>query len=293
MSSESQGFSIDYPGENRTLHVEVYNVHLFSPLVTAFESCVAPTSYLPNAALRLAALIVALQKTNADVVLLTEMWHFGYVKELTSKLTKTWPYWIVPPTGKRRGCVLPSGLLLLSKFRIGIFEFFPFRNYTGIDAWAEKGILLAYLGNGTCVLATHLQAPYVGHPNNEVRLKQLEQLIDCVKQYPVDIVMGDFNLNDTGSKFAMLEKALQENRGLQSCRNDKLNVNGFVEAPKLTRDRKRLCIFAAHPIWTATDPVKDFGVFQHAYCYYDPQGHLQDISDHLPFLSEISIKPLY
>lgn len=272
--------------QSRQMLVELYNVHLFPPLVARIEACVS-SAYIPDGKLRLETLIDALRETSADVIFLCEMWYTPYANHLIKSLHKIWPHSLYPQPFWGNFSWLGSGLLLLSKIPITGYQFEPFNQSGGFDSCAEKGMLFVNFENGMKILGAHLQAPYSRNHYLNVRNAQIDQLAAVVKRIPVHLVLGDFNLNYKGKKFAKLSGILQEQCGLMCC--SRLDINGDFETEhRKSVERRRTFIFASSPICVGTDPIRQPELFKHSYCYRNPKHDLLcDLSDHLPYLTRI------
>jgi len=275
------------------LRVQTYNIHLFPPWLAQLEACFFPASYQPDSDLRFAGLIAALRTTDADVILLTELWDPAYIAQLKAHLVDVWPH-LYAPDRVPWYRALNSGLVLLSKLRITEASFAPFAKSAGVDHLAGKGILTARLENGACVLGTHLQANYKDSSKyNGIQRAQIEQLLQHAGSVRPHLVLGDFNIRPATKRFRMLSQGLQQlgaltcavpNRPSQTL----LARQAFAEAYSVAKDRRQNYIFAHHLVWLYEDPLTE-AAFKETYCYTDTQNERQLLSDHLPVLALVAL----
>jgi len=273
------------------LRVLNYNVHFFPPWLERLEACFFPASYQGNSTIRFAALLSALRKTDADVILLTELWDPSRIEQLMEEISDTWPYIAVPP---RTPCfrMLNSGLVLLSKLHIVEFEFEPFVESGGVDHFAGKGILSATLENGLRVMGTHTQANYNDTSKyNATQKAQVEQLLRHAASVRPQLVLGDFNMEVSSENFQTLAQGLGRLKGLSHAvpqpATQRVNQK-FTEAYAVAKGRHRNYIFAEHLLHLYEDPLTETA-FASTYCYTDAHGEQYMLSDHLPMLALIDL----
>jgi endonuclease/exonuclease/phosphatase family metal-dependent hydrolase len=161
---------------------------------------------------RLRGIAAALRQTDADLVLLTELWHPSHAAALRALLGDRWPHAVQPSaSGAARARPLGSGLLLLSKRPITSSAFVPFAQSAGVDRLACKGMLCARIALDAgefSLIGTHLQANYVDADHQIACDAQIEQLLAALQQRRVDAVLGDFNQAPTSRGFCRLADGL-------------------------------------------------------------------------------------
>jgi endonuclease/exonuclease/phosphatase family metal-dependent hydrolase len=181
-------------------------------------------------------------KSDFDVVCLCELFDETSRQIVSRELQASGKFYAaVTRAGCEKGWGLgeDSGLYLASRYRILSAEFEAYKDYTGSDALANKGVLLVTLevptGTGTgmttmSVALTHLQAFAAGAA---VRLKQLGQAIDlcrrdaartCDKTY---VLCGDLNVTDVSGA---------ERAGFTGDRNPFGSTKEFPPFAKMIKD---------------------------------------------------------
>jgi endonuclease/exonuclease/phosphatase family metal-dependent hydrolase len=99
-------------------------------------------------------------------------------------------------------CVMPgcnvfkltdSGLSIYSRYDITYIDFIPFKNLRSVDKYSSKGFLLVQIKD-IIFVNTHLQSIYK-ESDNEIAMKQLQQILDKCSIFFKVVILGDFNLN--------------------------------------------------------------------------------------------------
>jgi len=194
------------------LRLQTYNVHLFPPWLCWLSGLVSRRVMEKDDAQRLRGIAAALRQTDADLVLLTELWHPSHAAALRALLGDRWPHAVQPSaSGAARARPLGSGLLLLSKRPIVSSAFVRFAQSAGVDRLACKGMLCARIALDAgefSLIGTHLQANYVDADHQIACDAQIAQLLAAAQQRRADAVLGDFNQAPDSSGFRRLAAGL-------------------------------------------------------------------------------------
>lgn len=283
-----------------------YNVHLFPPIV-ALLAWLRGDVAVKDDALRCRKIAQCIAGTNADVVVLCEVWYNRYAESLVAALRQHYPYAVVAPScgNLLRRELLGSGLLLLSKYPLAEAEFIPYEARAGEDRWARKGFVRASLEltplNFIGVFATHVQAGYANAPHTAERLSNIRQLAAAVQHFqatqpagtPV-FVLGDFNISDDSDEYWVLASMLGA-CGLEdaAAMNPRPTIGQGNVLQWLFSKREHTArvdyVFAPRGCveWALTHPkllpldLQRLS-FRHSYTYGD---YSEDLSDHYPLLT--------
>lgn len=230
---------------------------------------------------------VYLMRTDADVLVLQELFHRKTRKQLIKTLSKKYPeHTHVGPTSFFG---ISSGVMIFSKHQIIDESHLSFKKSKGIDGIAKKGgvaAIINFFGKKIKIIGTHLQAGG-GDKGDRVRRFQFKRLTNLFVNKKVDatIYAGDFNTKQNSEEFDILLHALD-------CEND-----------ELTGKRKNTANFSDHDLFEAegTPEWIDFilltkeskGFYSKTFidapfCLID--GTSSRISDHNPIRSVISFK---
>ena len=267
------------------LLIQTYNLHLFPPWLAQINDFFSNQTIQKDDEFRLVAVARALLQTNADCVLLTEIWHQPYAQKLLDLVSQNWPY-SVYPTFRQFLRPLNSGLLFLSKIPISSYFFQPFENSFHPDSWATKGLLMVKLSNNIRLIGTHLQANYSNSDLQYFEMisrSQIHQLIDLVRKYQIDWVLGDFNVDPSSLNFQLLTGELQkENLNYQPTPPRTVPSLAYLFTPSIIFSQMDY-IFAKRLNWSKiiTNDI--------SYQYIDAENQKHDASDHFPILSEVTI----
>lgn len=214
--------------EPQTLKVLAYNVQIFPkqiyPAYRLLFDCDGNTKVVN----RIEKIAENLRSSNADIVMLSEMWDIESVIRLHRLLKDLYPYSISSECVASNICftntmlikypcvdaINSSGLMLLSKYPIDRVDFTAFHDKQHAELLVKKGFLISTIVlNGDMqvgVIGTHVQA----YNYAKTRQSNLRQIMHGIAQYrqknpnnPV-IVLGDFNVPYGSSEYAMLQSAM-------------------------------------------------------------------------------------
>ena len=145
-----------------------------------------------------------LKASDADIIVLQELFHRRARKRLIKSLEATYPYYT--SRGPKSEFNVASGVAILSKYPIESETHVPFKRATGSDRLARKGVIKAKVKTNKgelFVLGTHLQAGE-GNKRKGVRKRQLETLAEVSESLPEDanvLIAGDFNIDASSEVF--------------------------------------------------------------------------------------------
>lgn len=156
-----------------------------------------------------------LLESDADIIILQEVFHRRASKALRAKLRATYPN--QTKRGPKTLFGVPSGVVILSK------EYLPFRktrhvsfkHAAGSDQFARKGFVRArikYRRHRIDLIGTHLQAGG-GIKRNRIRMWQLNHIKNEVDQSDtsIQIYAGDFNIDENSNYMDSLQNKLNVN----------------------------------------------------------------------------------
>lgn len=147
-----------------------------------------------------------LNETQADVLVLQEVFHNRARKRLIEALQANYPY--QTKVGKTSFFGVSSGVLIFSKLPIHNERHIYFKRAINADRLAVKGGVLAEIdfnGRNIDIVGTHLQAGG-GEIGIEIRYEQLKDLLQLTAEDRPTIFAGDFNIAQQSDAFgAMLE----------------------------------------------------------------------------------------
>jgi exonuclease III len=189
-----------------------YNTHLFGENLI---SKIGGTFYQDD--LRSQIIQTKINSSGADTVGLVEVWSNTLATNIINGVREVYPYSYRPPVDTSILNLKPMGhgLLLLSKYPLSEQNFYHYNNLSGFDDFSLKGILTAKAelpnpsagGNPIKVrfFLTHTQAAYTNNSYETIRLANIGQLADTVRDYQTgraynkdtDIpifTFGDFNV---------------------------------------------------------------------------------------------------
>lgn len=153
----------------------------------------------------------ALRTTGADIVCLQEIFEASHIEALIQAMREDYPYYAVNRAPKTFG--ISDGLLILSKFPIGVSQFTVFRQAPWEEALLMgRGILWARIDppdqDSFYVVNTHPTAgaafrdPF-GVAASALRSQQIQELTDMLKTFPDParvVLTGDMNCSPSVSE---------------------------------------------------------------------------------------------
>lgn len=171
------------------------------------------TASIP-AADRIPAIIQGLRDSSYDILCLQEVWSYALdtpdLDSMLEGLGDMYPHTVKhQPQPLTQGKAVDSGLLILSKYPIADFAFHSYGNSSGIDALADKGVMMAHLEipagdkKADLIIAnTHLNSGGgVQYAQTVEATNALNRFLDSLKdtldisRVPV-IAAGDFNTEE-------------------------------------------------------------------------------------------------
>lgn len=236
---------------------------------------------------RVDSIAAFLDTSDADVLVLQEVFHRRARKRLCSILDSTYTY------KTARGPVsfwgVPSGVLVFSKYPITEHRFKPFKRATGSDRMARKSVVRTEIevnGKPLEIYGTHMQAGG-GGKRKRIRQNQLNAIQtfalngnDSVPQ----IFAGDFNIS------------------AESSAKDSITEKLEVELPEVSGKHRFTANFRDQQLMSGSGSPKwiDFILLKgrgSARCVYteikEPRmkvaGKSKRISDHNPIVSTIEL----
>jgi endonuclease/exonuclease/phosphatase family metal-dependent hydrolase len=141
--------------------------------------------------------------TQADVLVLQEVFHRNASKRLYTILSEHYPF--VTSRGKTSLFGVSSGVVIYSKDSLLTEKQTYFSQHIGSDRLAKKGAVRAEIersGRRIHIIGTHLQAGG-GEKRAEIRRKQLNRIAKKLIDSPAEAVIfaGDFNIERQSSDF--------------------------------------------------------------------------------------------
>lgn len=230
-----------------------------------------------------------LNKSNADILVLQEVFHRKTRKKLIKTLSEKYPeHTHVGPTSFFG---ISSGVIIFSKYKILDEAHISFRKSKGIDGIAKKGgvaAIIEFANRKIKIIGTHLQAGE-GSKKNQIRAKQIKRLKKLFPKRKVSatIYAGDFNTKVKSDEFETILNTL-------NCENDVITGKNNFTANFNDHD-----LFEAEgtPEWIDFILLSQnsTGTFfktyiEEPFCLIDAK--LSRISDHNPIRSIISFKRL-
>lgn len=161
------------------------------------------------------------QLGTADVVCLQEFFDSVYSYKFTQQLKKSlmgsvWHIATGPdPSWKTlctRGCLLNSGLIILSKHEFLTVRFESFEHNPGLMGWMNAGFLHVQLklASSIDIINCHLY-PDEGHSDaKSIREKQLNELQEYTQQLHNKVaIAGDFNIHQSSDEYKYMTQLLE------------------------------------------------------------------------------------
>lgn len=149
-----------------------------------------------------------LNKTQADVLVLQEVFHNRARKRLIEALQANYPY--QTKVGKTSFFGVSSGVLIFSKLPIRNERHIYFKRAILADRLAVKGGVLAEIdfhGLVIDIIGTHLQAGG-GETGIEIRKEQLKDLLQLTAEDRPTVFAGDFNIAQQSDAFGVMLEIL-------------------------------------------------------------------------------------
>lgn len=190
--------SCSFYAQKDSLHVVAWNVFL------------RPGVLKDNQLGRVHAISNYLNETNADVLVLQEVFHHKSRRILKKELKSNYPYRTAVGKGSWLG--ISSGVIIFSKHPITNEKHIYFNRAIHADRMAKKGGVLAEIElnhRSVNVVGTHLQAGQ-GDMEVEIRKEQIQMLKKLSANSPKEtIYAGDFNIRRQSDSYKDLVKTLE------------------------------------------------------------------------------------
>jgi len=226
-----------------------------------------------------------LNQTDADVLVLQEVFHRRSRKRLTKKLKKKFPYHT--GIGPKSFFGVPSGVLIFSKHKIVEEKHISYRNGKGSDRLARKGAISAailFFKTRIQIIGTHLQAGG-GKERDKIRRKQILKMKSFKNEKNVPrFYVGDFNISSNSQKFNDLLVSLE-------CSTDSISGNNQFTA---NFDDHELTDVQGKPKWIdfillRKNKKSKFIRTRVEQPFFNFKGRKKRLSDHNPIHSTIEI----
>ncbi len=152
-----------------------------------------------------------MEKTNADILVLQEVFHRRARKKIVKNLSKSYPHHT--SAGPTTIWGVNSGVMIFSKRKIDQEKRISFREGKGSDRMARKGAVAATLHirqHKVHIIGTHMQAGG-GKKREEIRkrqLKRIKKLSQALDSTGIFIFAGDFNIRKDSKMFQSLQDSL-------------------------------------------------------------------------------------
>lgn len=225
--------------------------------------------------------------TEADILVLQEVFHHKSRRLLRKDLTTLYPYHT--SVGKGSWLGISSGVMIFSKYPITNEKHIYFKRAIHADRMAKKGGVLAEveLNHRTInIVGTHLQAGQ-GDPEIEIRKEQIELLkkLHLSSHDKETIFAGDFNIRRQSKAYKDLVKAL--NCDNKAPRGPHQHTSNFSDQNLMKPD--------GLPQWidfilTKVSPkvtIQDSHIEEPRF---ENEGEMKRISDHNPIHSFITFE---
>ncbi len=293
----------EQPEKKRTTTVLAYNTHLFGGYGGPFTS---KSNHQDDK--RAEKICDALMKSNADIIVLSEVWDSDYAQLIISKLQQKYPNHFRP---KVLRSLYSPGLLLLSKHNITDVSFKQYQGLLGPDFFTNKGFGTATLTINSVAMRlffTHVQAERrltMDKEVKDIRMKNIRQLNQAISDYresnpdtPV-LVVGDLNVAaEAGDKptaeYKQMMKVFKSSKLKDAYRSlypDAAKNRGY------TYDRKSNTLigkFSPQAIPQRIDYILFSGKVNLHRMTIDPDHYMynggeDNLSDHFPIWLEFSL----
>lgn len=225
-----------------------------------------------------------LKNSEADVLVLQEVFHRRARRKLKKQLKGTYPY--QTKKGPVTWLGIPSGVVLFSKMPIVKEKTLSFSFSKGADRLAKKGaILVTFEKNGQeiSILGTHLQAGS-DLSRKKIRNQQINQITKVLNEIDSNQILiyaGDFNIQNKSNMFVKLKNKLKSN-------NPKLNKSSRSATANFKDNN--LYPVTGKPVWIDYIMIRRAEkVLQKSLWVEEPRGKNRRknkrLSDHNPVLS--------
>lgn len=179
-----------------SISVLFWNVYLLPDLLVSDPEKQNRASQIPH----------AIARQNADIVVLSEMFHDALSDQIIQSLSSHYPFHtqILADDMSIWERNFPTfeggGVIILSKYKIERSDEMVFADASGLDQFSNKGVIYAQIrkhGQPFHLFASHLQA-YAD--SQTIREKQLKEFASFIKQQKLPtsspvLFAGDFNIN--------------------------------------------------------------------------------------------------
>ena len=171
-----------------------------------------------------------LKNSDADVLVLQELFHSRARKVLRKALKNTYPY--QTKKGPVSWLGIPSGVVFFSKLPILKEKRISFSFSRGSDRFAKKGAIVVTIKKDNqhiTILGTHLQA---GSDSKTLRIRssQIDELCEVTNEIDsskILIYAGDFNIKKESKMFGKLIAKLRSNRPFLTKKSEKFVTANF------------------------------------------------------------------
>ena len=265
----------------------------------------APISKKPEERLPKLAKLLSEKQNDYDVICLQELFDESLREIVVNTLLPNFPYQIARSTHHLPGVIdyvnwlENSGLFLASKVPITWKQFVPYKNATGPDKLAWKGVLGACLaypgGKKVMIFTTHLQSDDGAHGAHAYRKEQLDDLIEFVQQQEYDhaVICGDFNISESnGLHYHDLVDKLSQIGGVDTWRSMYPDCNkdpGYTMDCDKNHNMMPGSNYQARLDYTFTCKVSDYDI-KSISIWYPGDIKTKLLSDHFGVLTEIFIE---
>jgi endonuclease/exonuclease/phosphatase family metal-dependent hydrolase len=163
---------------------------------------------------RVESIAAYMESSNADVLVLQEVFHRRARKRMVKNLSKNYPHHT--SVGPTTIWGVNSGVMIFSKRKIDDEKRISFKGGIGSDRMARKGAVAATLHirhHKIHIIGTHMQAGG-GKKREEVRKRQLRRIKKLTEQLDssgIFIFAGDFNIRKDSRMFQSLQDSLDCN----------------------------------------------------------------------------------
>tara|TARA_R110002072_G_scaffold271987_1_gene432047 strand:- start:30145 stop:30990 length:846 start_codon:yes stop_codon:yes gene_type:complete len=179
---------------------------------------------------RVDSIVKYLENSNADILVLQEVFHKKARRKLTKQLKKE--YYYSTKMGKKSFWGISSGVVIFSKHKILKEKHVAFKSATGSDKMARKGgvsSIIEFFNTKIQIIGTHLQAGK-GPKRENIRKKQLRKLKSIEDTTVVaSIYAGDFNIENSTIPFGQM---------IESLNCDNINTSGILKKTSNFSDQK-------------------------------------------------------
>lgn len=168
--------------------------------IISYNICALPKwlNQFSNPFKRIDNIITFLNKTDADIICLQEV----FDKNIMSRLMVELPKYYFCHYPIKSSIIMNSGLVICSKFPILSRGRETFKDACGEDRFSEKGLIYITVkirNKIHTVINTHLNADAIFSSvkySQEIRMKQMKQVLHRMTQYRNDVILcGDFNIH--------------------------------------------------------------------------------------------------